>query len=174
MITVYIDLDDVLADFDKTFQMDKFDRDEFKRKVMDERLFETLDFMPNAENLIRTLERYDDEFGLNIEILSSLGAPNDRILQDVVANQKCNWLESKGLHHYSKNFTIHKGFKKLFATPKSILIDDCAQNIWDFDENHGHGFLYDDSTVNMDDIGILITRVHYYREHGIYGRQKSI
>lgn len=138
-------MDGMLSNFDKSFQMSKFDKDEFKRKVMDEKLFESLDWMPNAKRFLKCINTFDD---INIEILSSLGAPKDKELQLEVCRQKKVWLDNVGLDNLYCNFVEHKGIKKRFATPKSILIDDTLQNVYDFNENYGIGLYYEDENFD--------------------------
>lgn len=139
MIKVYFDLDGVLADFDaKTSMNGKFSSAVFRREVMEEKIFENLEPMLSGFKLLKELEKFD----VTIEILSSLGSPHSEDMQLEVAEQKKAWLANYGLGHLTANFVTHKGKKKLFATPHSILIDDTIQNIYDWNENGGLGMFY--------------------------------
>lgn len=143
MITVYFDMDDVITDFNKFYGGVDFDKTRFKNMV-EQSIFTKLEEKPRSRELFEyvrdTLEETGHKF--NIEFLSSLGAPNDWQVQSAGRRQKLQWLEEHGYGGYHANFVVHKGLKKRFATPHSILIDDTQQNIWDFNEHHGHGVLY--------------------------------
>lgn len=151
MITIFWDLDGLLCDYDSYWGSDKtFNKEKFKLLVMEHQMFEKL--LPLAKGVDLFLGVYDylkdNNIKYNFEILSSLGSPNDKELAEEVARQKAVWVR----RHFADsignlNFVEQKGKKKRFATPTSILIDDTNQNIWDFDECHGHGILYNN---NMD------------------------
>jgi len=60
MITLYLDMDGVLADFHKTYvkyDPDKSDRKKFRSSVMDYKIFEELDFMPDAQELLNHVQK---------------------------------------------------------------------------------------------------------------------
>lgn len=148
MITVYVDMDSVLADF-KTRYISLFgnynpETPEKHKKQFNELIsrgnFATLDMMPNAHNLIYLLQDIQSK-GVNIEILSSLGKADDleRVYKD-----KCTWLNNHGIM-FPRNFVTTKKYKRNFANCHSILIDDNSTNIQQFVSSGGIGILYDDS-----------------------------
>jgi hypothetical protein len=151
MITIYVDMDGVLCDFAKAYKTlfnedkENFDRDLFNKFIsMDG--FKNLDLMPNARKLINHLEDMNNIWGITVEILSSVGRA-DNIKS--ACHQKLMWLRNQDIY-WDANFVEHKGLKKRFATPNSILIDDTRQNIYDFNEMHGVGIYYNDE--NVDDV----------------------
>lgn len=170
MINVFFDLDGVLMDYESKFNLPIFNHKEFKEKVMDEKLFEKLDLMPNAQKFFNHIEYFMDHIDINIEILSSLGAPRDVELQREVARQKQFCLNKHGFAGYHANFTIHKGIKCKFATPNSILIDDHPENIKDFIEHSGQGLLYVDSNYNenIESVTEMIETIIKRKAVGIY------
>ena len=73
MITLYLDMDGVLADFNKEYtKYDplKEDRKKFRSAVLEHNIFEKLDFMPDAQELLNHVSKLN---GINIEILTSMG-----------------------------------------------------------------------------------------------------
>lgn len=51
MITLYLDMDGVLADFDKEYMKhdpEKKDRESFREAVLNDKIFTKLDFMPDT------------------------------------------------------------------------------------------------------------------------------
>ena len=64
-----------------------------------------------------------------------------------------------------------KGLKKYFATPTTILIDDTENNVWDFNECHGHGILFNsqmDYETIKQEVFDKIDLVNNMIERGIY------
>lgn len=149
MVTIFLDMDGVLCDFKtsykKHFLSDEFDRDSFD-KFVEINGFQLLDNMPNAIRLLQEVQslQYENN-NINVEILSSIG--NSPYI-DKVCEQKRNWLDSRGIQ-WKANFVQHKGLKKFFATPNSILIDDTKQNIYDFNEHTGVGIYYKDNNFDQ-------------------------
>lgn len=142
MITLYLDMDGVLADFHKAYrQLDPNleDRKKFRQAVMEYRIFEDLDFMPNTQMLLNHVSKLN----LHIEILTSMGT-FDPFQGASAKEQKLLWLTKHNIP-YKANFVRSKEEKAQYATPHSILIDDSAGCINPFNAKGGHGILHEDS-----------------------------
>jgi 5'(3')-deoxyribonucleotidase len=158
MITLYLDMDGVLADFHKTYvkyDPDKSDRKKFRASVMDYKIFEELDFMPDAQELLSHVKKVKAHFNVHVEILTSMGT-HDPIQGKEAARQKQVWLDKHGIT-YKANFVRNKQEKSAYATPTSILIDDSSGCIGPFVAKGGHGILHSRSseTIRILDATIL-------------------
>ena len=144
---LYLDMDGVLADFHKAYYFDRvqdgsWDKIRFRTMVMEHKVFETLDFMPNTQILLNYVDDLVKNHGLEVEILTSVGTFN--VEQGAEAQrQKRNWLWAHGIL-YKFNFVRTKSEKANYANPNSILIDDSSGCILPFNEAGGHGILHDD------------------------------
>ena len=161
MITLYLDMDGVIADFNKEYmKLDpaKTDRKRFRSAVMDDKIFEKLDFMPDAAELLNHVSRLD---GIKIEILTSMGT-HDPFQASSAKYQKLNWLQAKNIP-YKANFVHSKVEKSAYATPTSILIDDSIGCITPFNEKGGHGILHTSATETnkiLDSILLQLKAMH--------------
>lgn len=147
MITLYLDMDGVLADFNKAYvkyDPDKSDRKKFRSSVMDSKIFEDLEFMPDAHELLNHVRKVESHLGIHVEILTSMGT-HDPIQGKEAARQKQVWLDKHGIT-YKANFVRSKEEKSKYATPSSILIDDSAGCISPFIAKGGHGILHHKSS----------------------------
>jgi len=168
MITLYLDMDGVLANFDKKYrQLDphKEDRVRFRDAVMTHRIFEDLEFMPDAQELLNHVSKLH---GINIEILTSLGTFETARGQQAKI-QKMTWLEKKNIP-YRANFVRTKTEKAQYATPHSILIDDSIGCITPFVEKGGHGILHKHASesIRVLDSTILQIRALEALREGMY------
>ena len=147
MITLYLDMDGVVADFHKEFlkhcSAHEFDRKKFRSAVMDYQIFEDLDPMPNANILLGHVSRLR---GVHIEMLTSMGT-YDPVQGEEAKRQKLVWLKKHNIP-YKANFVRSKIEKAKYATPKSILVDDSIGCVQPFTQAGGHGILHLDSAVN--------------------------
>lgn len=155
MITINFDLDGVLCDYDTYWGSDKtFNKARFHSEIMDNKMFEKLLPMMNGFELFWGIKEYlsDNKIEYNFQILSSLGSPNDMEVAKEATRQKELWVRRYlGEFVGNLNFVEHKGKKKWFATPTSILIDDTNENVQQFIENHGHGILFNND-MDFDSI----------------------
>jgi hypothetical protein len=147
MITLYLDMDGVLADFNKEYtKLDpkKEDRKKFRWSVMEHKIFEKLDFMPDTQELLNHVSKL---VTVNIEILTSMGT-HEPAQANEAKSQKLRWLESKNIP-YKANFVHSKEEKAKYATPTSILVDDSAGCVAPFIAAGGHGILHTNSSETI-------------------------
>ena len=148
MITVYLDMDGVVCNFQEKFEVlkpagVKYDKDIFAKAVMEGKIFEDLNWMPNGRRLINHIRSIH---GVKVEMLTSVGTHRTEQGAEA-ARQKTVWLKRHGID-YHPNFVKMFSEKKKYATPMSILIDDRVDCALPFTEAGGHGILYDDKYIN--------------------------
>ena len=158
MITLYLDMDGVLADFHKEYDKidpERSDRKRFRWSVMEHKIFEKLDFMPDTQELLNHVCKLN---GVTIEILTSMGT-HDPFQAQAAKMQKLQWLAAKNLP-WRANFVHNKQEKSKYATSRSILIDDSVGCISPFVEAGGHGILHTNAsnTIRLLDSTILQLR----------------
>jgi hypothetical protein len=151
-------MDGVLADFHKEYdKLDpkREDRKRFRSAVIEDRIFEKLDFMPDTQELLNHVSKLH---GVRVEILTSMGT-HDPFQGDSAKQQKLSWLNKKNIP-YKANFTRNKEEKAQYANPRSILIDDSAGCIGPFVAAGGHGILHTSasSTIRILDSTLLQLR----------------
>ena len=150
---IYVDMDGVIADFEKRYK-EKFKvspeqtRDNksfggFFDKFIADKEFATLDMMPDAALLLA----YLNTLPVPKEILSSTASEK---WHDNIQPQKTEWLKKHGIH-YKANLVPGKKHKYKFATPNSIIIDDTKSVIDDWTKAGGIGIWHTDaiSTITM-------------------------
>lgn len=153
-IMLYLDMDGVLADFDKEFHKNgrqPYDRQRFRDAVLTDHIFEKLDMMPDAHVLLAHVAKIR---GIQVEILTSMGT-HDPFQGEETKKQKINWLRSHNIH-YDANFVRSKPEKAKFATKNSILIDDSPGCVDPFVEKGGVGILHRDARTTLP---ILDTKI---------------
>jgi hypothetical protein len=150
---IYVDMDGVIANFEKRY-VDKFGvTPESTRKNNDfanrfdtfinDGEFATLELMPDAHVLFA----YLNSLSIPKEILSSTATPN---WHSLVAPQKIVWLNKHNIN-YAPNLVPGKQHKAKYATPDSVLIDDTPVVIDAWNKAGGIGILHTDaeSTIAM-------------------------
>jgi len=145
MKNIYLDMDGVIADFDKRYEelfkitTKESERDkkwvQFFDKFIQDRHFATLDLMPEAIELMDYLKGT----GIPITILSSTSSDKR---DAAIRPQKMEWLSK---HKIDLPVILVPGarLKKDYATPDSILIDDTTKNIDDWRREGGIGILHE-------------------------------
>lgn len=151
---VYLDMDGVIADFDRAyvhrFGITPAEADKGKEfykhfdEFIAERDFAKLPLMQDAQILLSFL----DSTGIPVEILSSTSSEKRH---EPIAEQKKEWLLKHGII-YPVNLVPGKRFKRTYAKPDYLLIDDTGQNIDQWREGGGIGILHTDALTT---IGIM-------------------
>jgi len=150
MITLYLDMDGVLCNFDKAYRSLRThaaDGKRFRAAVMEYKIFEDLEFMPDTTELMNYVSKLD---GITIEILTSMGT-FDAEQGNAARYQKMRWLDSKNIP-YKANFVRCKEEKAKFAHDRAILVDDSIGCITPFNAKGGHGILHTKSSDTIQQI----------------------
>lgn len=140
MITLYLDMDGVLCDFNKEYQKldpKKEDRKRFRQSVLEHKIFEKLDYMPDAHQLLNHVARLKN---IDVQILTSMGT-HDPFQAEEAKRQKLVWLKEHNIN-YRPNFVHDKMGKSAYARRDSILIDDSIGCIAPFISAGGRGILH--------------------------------
>lgn len=156
-ITLYLDMDGVLADFNKAYTaLDPKleDRKKFREAVITYRIFEDLEFMPDAQELLNHVSKLQ---GVRVEILTSMGT-FDPFQGNSAKSQKILWLNKKNIP-YKPNFVRAKHEKAQYATPTSILIDDSSGCIGPFLVAGGHGILHRTAAETIEVLDSTILQI---------------
>jgi len=167
MITLYLDMDGVLCNFDKAYRSLRThatDGKRFRSAVMEYKIFEDLEFMPDTQELLNYVTKLDS---ITIEILTSMGT--FEIDQGNEAKrQKQKWLDKWNIP-YKANFVRSKEEKAKYAHDRAILVDDSPGCINPFNVKSGHGILHTKSSDTIQQIhdtirgirGLDALRVNY-------------
>jgi hypothetical protein len=139
-ITLYLDMDGVLANFMKAYNAydpHKEDRKKFRDSVMQYKIFEDLEFMPDTQELLNHVSKLR---GVDVQILTSMGT-HDPIQGNEAKRQKIVWLNKRNIP-YKPNFTRNKEEKAQYAKSTSILIDDSIGCVSPFIRAGGQAILH--------------------------------
>jgi hypothetical protein len=148
MITLYLDMDGVLCNFDKAYRSLRThatDGKRFRSAVMDYKIFEDLEFMPDTQELLNHVCKLDKE--IDIQILTSMGT-FDVQQGNEAKRQKQVWLDKWNIP-YKANFVRSKEEKSLYAHKFAILIDDSPGCITPFLAKDGQGILHKSSVETI-------------------------
>jgi hypothetical protein len=159
---LYLDMDGVLADFEKQYleyngitieeAREHRPRKEFYKyweNFISGNQFALLPKYKGCDKLLDFVRTLD----LRIEILSSSGGPGKHM---DVWSQKNKWLEKYGIN-YKANIVPGARYKKNYASPEALLIDDTEKNITHFLQAGGHAIMH---TSAEDTISKLERMIH--------------
>ena len=150
-ITLYLDMDGVLCNFEKAYRAMwdeyKWDRERFRAAILERRIFETLEWMPNGEQFIDDVRSIADLYKLNVEMLTSTGSHQADIKASAM-EQKTNWLQAQGIT-WKPNFVSAKPEKSQYAHGKAILIDDMEGCTKPFINKGGIALLHNDKDYRL-------------------------
>lgn len=145
-MTVYVDMDGVLADFEsKAIEIlggddwkEEIEKPNWGRLSAVQNLYEILEPMPDMMELWSFLE---DRFGIGhqIEILTAI--PKRAHFPDAV-NHKRDWIHRHIGPHVRVNFGPYAYDKQFYCKLGDVLIDDSEMNVDQWNARAGRGILH--------------------------------
>lgn len=155
---IYLDMDGVIADFNKRYKelYGMNPREAEKHSQFDALFtefiangnFESLDLMPGAMDAINYLRKLH----VPTQILSSTASEKR---YDAISKQKMIWLQKHGIT-FNPIFVPGKKYKKEYANPTSIIIDDTESVIDDWKAKGGIGILHKDWPATLAILGLYV------------------
>ena len=155
---IYLDMDGVIADFEKRYKelygmspKQTRDRKEFNGYFDDfiaRNSFATLDMMPGAMELINFLRKAP----VPTHILSSTA---NQEKYDAISKQKMIWLQTHGIT-FNPIFVPGKKHKKKYAKEDALIIDDTSSVIEDWRIAGGHAIWHKDVPSTMAMLKLLV------------------
>ena len=164
---IYLDMDGVLADFDRGVrelcamepQSQNGKRDAKVDDQMWEAIRETDHFYDRLELLPGAKEMFDlvyGKYGDSCEILTGIPKPERGII--TAGEDKLAWTKRLLSPDVKVNIVLRKEKIGFCAGPETVLIDDRAKTIRDWNENGGTGILHvsaADTLAALKALGIL-------------------
>jgi hypothetical protein len=161
MITLYLDMDGVLANFHKAFSVYKTEHAEdhirFRDAVMEGNIFENLEKMPGADLLLEKAAMFSSWGYIDVQILTSMGTYDPERGAEA-KRQKKLWLSKHNIP-YTANFVRTKPEKALYAHRFSILVDDSIGCINPFNDKGGTGILHERAHFTIYKLNNTITNM---------------
>lgn len=154
---IYVDMDGVIANFEKRYTeryghiSEQVRRKEFRGNFDDfiaTEQFVTLELMPDARQLITTLDNID----IPKEILSSTAYQE---VYETISDQKRRWLATHNIS-WPQNFVPGKAHKYKWATPTSIIIDDTLSVINDWEKAGGIAIRHKNAFDTLEDLDFIL------------------
>lgn len=155
MVNLLLDMDGVIADFLSSYLIlgerigmpvkppytdNTRNPDLFRKAVLEHNIFEDLNLMPKATELLELIRMKEQKYNLNIELLSCLNSREPDVISKA-REQKLAWLQKHNIN-WKANFVLSNEEKSLFAKPTSILVDDSMSCVIPFINKGGLTVLY--------------------------------
>jgi len=164
MPTLYIDMDGVVADFDAKARsiLKDCDFDTVAERWPDDgwnrirdypHFYRSLSKMPQADQLMRLAERFRDELGWNLYMLTAIPRLND--VPD------CFWDKTEWMREHYPNIAVRFGpyseDKQHHCRPGDILVDDRSSNCEQWRSSGGYAVQvradsYDLAVAELEDL----------------------
>jgi hypothetical protein len=163
-LTVYLDMDGVLADFDK-FTIDKigrtlnsFDSSKAGWDAMKDNLdvYKHLEIMPNARIMVDAILELSQQYGFRVAVLT--GIPRIGRVPHAQIHKK-QWID-RHFPELSSNFNIgpYASHKQYHCNPLDVLIDDMDQNIEQWNQT-GYGIVHTSAADSLTKLVEYLTKL---------------
>jgi 5'(3')-deoxyribonucleotidase len=156
---IFLDMDGVLADFEKGVSKElgiditnnehgHYIYDDNKEELTAKHLFRNLEPMSDMWKLLGFINNLD----IHTEVLSAAGSIN----REIVVNDKIAWVKEHVHPHWITTCTFNGSQKSAFAHPKAVLIDDREKNINDWIDAGGIGILHTSAEGTISELSEIL------------------